>query len=410
MKLTKTSVKALKAPDPSGKQKLHFDDDLRGFGVLCSGRTSTKSYVVQRDLPGGKTRRVTIAPFNILSLDEARQKAAKLLLDMHQGIDPRAERKAKAAASAARQSRDITLRLAFEEFLANRPALRDKSKQSYSDGMKHLDSWLDRSLREISREMVERRHKEIAVEVEKRRGSRGASSANGAMRAFRAVWNFAADRRDLPPCPVKLRKQWHPEPRRESYVAYQDLSKFYAAVRALQNDVARDYLTLLLFTGMRRGEAASLRWSDVDLIEKVIRIPSERTKGGRGLALPMSDVIYDMLGARHEIGNLGGFVFPAASESGHIEEPKFPLQLIAKASGVKATCHDLRRTFLTIAEGCEISAYALKAIAGHSMGSDVTRGYLQLTPERLRAPMQQIADRIKGLCAQSDAKKVIFLR
>jgi len=80
VKLTKATVTKLKAPDPSGKPKLHFDDGLRGFGVLCSGRTPTKTYIVQRDLPGGKTRRVTIAPINILALDKARQKAAETLL------------------------------------------------------------------------------------------------------------------------------------------------------------------------------------------------------------------------------------------------------------------------------------------------------------------------------------------
>jgi len=288
--------------------------------------------------------------------------------------------------------------LAFEEFLANRPTLRDKSRLSYADALRHLDAWLDRPLREITRDAVERRHKEIAAEVEQRRGTRGASSANAAMRALRAVWNFAADRRDLPPCPVKLRRQWYHEPRRETYVCAADLPRFYAAVQALPNAVHRDYLTLLLFTGMRRTEAAGLRWTDVDFVEKVIRVPAERTKGKRTLALPMSDFVCAMLTARREIGNLGGYVFPAASKSGHIEEPKFPLQLVAKACGVRVSPHDLRRTFLTVAESLNPSAFALKALVGHTVSNDVTGGYVQLSPERLRALAQQITDKILRLC------------
>ena len=67
MKLTERSIARLAAPAPSGQQTAYWDADLRGFGVLVSGRTSTKSFIVQRDLAGGKTRRVTIASVAELS-------------------------------------------------------------------------------------------------------------------------------------------------------------------------------------------------------------------------------------------------------------------------------------------------------------------------------------------------------
>lgn len=54
--------------------------------------------------------------------------------------------------------------------------------------------------------------------------------------------------------------------------------------------------------------------------------------------------------------------------------------------------HDLRRTFITIAESIDIPAYTLKALVNHHVGTDVTQGYLQINVERLRAPMQQITD------------------
>ncbi|KTD24022.1 phage-related integrase [Legionella maceachernii] len=39
-------------------------------------------------------------------------------------------------------------------------------------------------------------------------------------------------------------------------------------VQQLQNDVFRDYLLLILLTGLRRQEAATLRWDQVDLNAK----------------------------------------------------------------------------------------------------------------------------------------------
>ena len=70
---------------------------------------------------------------------------------------------------------------------------------------------------------------------------------------------------------------------------------------------------------------------------------------------------------------------------------------VAKASGISVTIHDLRRTFITVAESCDIPVYALKGLVNHSMGTDVTAGYVVAGPERLRAPMQKVTDRFKEL-------------
>jgi integrase len=393
MKLNKTTLKGLKAPDPSGKPKLHFDDELKGFAVLCSGKTAVRSYIVQRDLPDGKTRRITIGNVAEIELDQARAEAADALHKLRQGIDPKAERKAQAGT-------DITLRTAFAAYLASRPNLRPKTLTYYKDSLSYIDAWLDRPLRTIDREAVEIRHREIAKEVIARNGTSGAGTANGAMRTLRAIWNFAVDRYELPGRnPVRLdRQQWFKEPRRESHVADTDLSRFYAGIQNLQNTVARDYLTLLLFTGLRRGEAARLTWDDIDLTARTITIPAGSTKAGRTLALPMSDIIHAMLVGRRSVGRTA-FVFPSIGRTGYIAEPKFPLRLIAKATGIQISPHDLRRTYLTAAEAAGVHGYVLKALANHALPQgDVTGGYLQISVERLREPVQKIADRLKILC------------
>ncbi|TIN50214.1 MAG: DUF4102 domain-containing protein, partial [Mesorhizobium sp.] len=69
---------------------LHWDADLKGFGVLCSGVTSTKTFIAQRTLPDGKTRRVTVAAVNEMALSKAREEAADMLVDLRKGKDPKA--------------------------------------------------------------------------------------------------------------------------------------------------------------------------------------------------------------------------------------------------------------------------------------------------------------------------------
>ena len=131
--------------------------------------------------------------------------------------------------------------------------------------------------------------------------------------------------------------------------------------------------------------------------ERVIRLPAAVTKPGRKLDLPMSDFVHALLVARRALGDTV-WVFPANSQSGHIEEPKFFLARVRDVTGIEISAHDLRRSFVTTAEACDLSAYALKGLVNHSLGNDVTSGYIQMNAERLREPAQRVTDRLKDLC------------
>ena len=370
---------------------LHWDRELKGFGVLCSGTTGSKSFIVQRHLPGSKSpRRVTVASAAEIGLKEARERAAELLLGMRRGIDPKAPRSGQAG----------TLGSMLERYLRGRNSLSARSRENYRSRVEgYLGPWLHRPLREITPDMVEDRHRQIKAEIESAGRHAGDATANAVMVALRTIWNYAADLDpSLPANPVRrLKRQWFSVHRRERHVASKDLPKFYAGVLALANPVARDYLLLLLFTGLRRREAAGLRWDHIDLAEGVIRIPAAATKTRQKLDLPMTDVVRDLLAARRAVGK-EEYVFPADSRSGHIEEPRHPLDLVAEATGIRVSAHDLRRTFITAAESADISPMALKALVNHSLGGDVTAGYVQMTTERLREPAQRVADRLKKLC------------
>jgi integrase len=74
------------------------------------------------------------------------------------------------------------------------------------------------------------------------------------------------------------------------------------------------------------------------------------------------------------------------------------LKYLTETSGIKFTFHDLRRTFITVAESLDISAYAIKRLVNHKNGSDVTEGYIIANHDRLRAPMQRITDFFKENC------------
>ena len=158
---------------------------------------------------------------------------------------------------------------------------------------------------------------------------------------------------------------------------------------------------MLLFTGLRRQEAAQLTWNQIDFAGKTLKVID--TKNHLDHSLPLSDYLYNLLLNRHQTST-SLYVFPSNSQGGYIIEPRRQIAKVIQNSNVTFTIHDLRRTFITIAESLDISAYAVKRLLNHKMTSDVTAGYIMNDVERLRKPMQ-LSSKIPSL----NISKIIFI-
>jgi integrase len=300
----------------------------------------------------------------------------------------------------------------LEAYIAARKTLSAGSVREYRRKIEtHLQPWLDLPLRYITPDMVEVRHRAIPGEIAKAKRYSGNTAANLAMKTLSLLWNFAAERDPaLPSNPVRrLRRQWYPTQRRERHIKQDNIARFYAAVCGLENTVARDWILLMLHTGLRRRESAALRWEHIDFSARIIHVPANLTKNKQPLDLPMTTYVHDLLKARREQGN-AKFIFPSYAVSGHIEEAKHVFEQVATACDIVVSAHDLRRTYITIADSCDISYAALKQLVNHSMKSDVTRGYIQMEAERLRKAAQTVCDKLLVLCGVGRTGKVVQLR
>lgn len=115
------------------------------------------------------------------------------------------------------------------------------------------------------------------------------------------------------------------------------------------------------------------------------------TRNHQDHTLPLSDFLFELL-QRRQTDAVNDYVFPGAKSSGRIVEQRKQMVIVTEGPGVSFTLHDLRRTFITIAESLDIPAYALKRLLNHKMNNDVTAGYIVSDVERLRAPMQKVTD------------------
>jgi len=381
LRLTKRNIDQIARP--ASGQILYYDDQLRGFGLRVG--TKSSAFFAERQVQR-RTVRATIGPYPIISPEVARQKAMGLLADMVAGNNPNvAKRRADVSA--------LTVSEAFEAFFTARTKLSANTTPNYRRSIDlYLKEWRSKPITSITSDMVIALHRDLS-------DKRGGTTANSVMRHLRSVYNFvAATVGDLPANPVSVlgkARMWNTERRRRTLIPSHALGRWFAAVQNETED-ARDFLTVALFTGMRRSEIATLRWEFIDLIAETLTVP--RTKNGEPLTLPLSWYLTDLFIGRRQADETGEWVFPGRGKTGHLCEVKSFVARVSKASGVEFTMHDLRRTFITLAEGLDIPAYALKRLLNHSIESDVTGGYIVIDAERLRGPVDRIAEKILSLC------------
>ena len=403
MKLTKSVVDKLDPPTPvppATKAQTFFRDDiLTGFGVRVTSN-GVKSFIVETRI-NGRTRRKSLGQYGRLTVEEARKKAKKFLGQVADGKDPIAEERRDKA-------RKIKLSEVFEDYLKTRKTLKASTIHDYRRIMREaFADWQARPLASITKDRVAKRHMAL--------GERSQARADNAMRVLRALFYFAQGQYEdengqslFPDNPVKRlshTKAWYRIGRRKTVIKAHDLPAWYQAVISLQSDritgkseTVRDYLLLLLFTGLRRTEGATLKWEQIDLRARTLTVID--TKNKEHHVLPLSNFLLDLL-ARRKADATSKYVFPGDGKTGYIVEPRRVLAKISGISGVSFTLHDLRRTFITVAESLDIPAYALKRLLNHKMSHDVTAGYIISDVDRLRMPMQKITDSLLGLVSAS---------
>lgn len=238
IRLTKKTIDAI--PRPLQGQELYRDTLLSGFGLRVGSQS--KVFFVEGQV-NRRTRRVTIGRADVFTAEVARKKALSILGEMGEGRDPN---------QAKRQqfSEQITLEKAFESFFAARTHLSPYTVENYKRTPRvYLKAWLKKPLKQITRQMVLKRHQQLAE-------ASGEVTANCVMRHLRSVYNFVAATQDeFPANPVQILTQaraWNRENRRRTVVAAHQLPAWWTGV--MQEPVySRDYLLVALFTGAESG-------------------------------------------------------------------------------------------------------------------------------------------------------------
>ncbi|MBL0230452.1 MAG: integrase family protein [Moraxellaceae bacterium] len=390
---TKAKLDTLPLPDKD--RETYFDKTVQELQLRITSK-GAKSFVVVRRV-NNRVVRTTLGRYPAMTIDQARTEARKQLGLMVVGIDPNKAKKAE-------RVKGVTLSQCLTDYLSIRANLADSTKKGYQAMVNnHLTDWQEKPLKDIDRDMVATRHKKIVDSGE-------GIAANNVMRCLRALFNFANGQyedehgkplfTDNPVTRISHTRAWTPEVRRKSIIRVSELPIWIKAVNELRASddncidespaLVADYLEFCLFSGLRRDDVLCLRWEQVEL-DTALMHPVIHKKKKEVMTLPLTNYLIAILERRKQV-QVNEYVFAGRGGDGRFDEPKRQIAKVVEATGIKFSSHDLRRTYVTIAERLDISPYAIKSLVTHSIGNDVTGGYAIIDVERLRAPMQKITD------------------
>jgi integrase len=364
--LTKTVVEALPLPEKKGKQVLVWDAKLNGFGVRLT--PAGRVYIVQGRV-NGMSLRYAVGKHGLITADNARRKALKILADMDDGIDPR---------RSQTDSGQTTLREWAEQYKKHKRVGKDRlqlKEASKANIDKHLKGifkkWADKPISEITRDKV--------LLTYRNECKRSAAQTSQAFRELRAIYNWALVKSTgndgqltIPLNPVMaLKGEWKTPPPRTNKIPEDKIGIAWNYLQSLrdapfrQTRTTADMVCFIMLTGARFSEAATLPWAQVDFDGKGWRLPDPKNR--KPITLPLSSLTIDILKNRPQENE---FVFPGRS-GGHIKDCRDVLTKLSNHINHKISPHDLRRTFAAVAKAAGGRFTDRKLLLNHSIPGDV---------------------------------------
>jgi integrase len=364
MRFTKPRIAGL-ALATGRAELIAFDDDLPGFGIRIRAG-GKRTWIVQYRV-GHKQRRLTLGSTAAMELEQARAAAKKTLAKIQLEQDPQADRARRRAQAA------LTLGSLIDRYLAvKQDRLRPRS---YAETQRQLRrDW--KPLHELPVADIQRT--DIANRLGILATENGPVAADRARAALSAFYTWAMREGLAPANPVIGTNRPADPVARDRVLTDAELTMIW---RACGDNDYGNIIRLLIVTGQRREEIASLSWPEIDLEKTTISLPGDRTKNHRPHEVPLSDQALAILKA---VPRRAGrdFLFGARDSafSGY-SKSKAALDNRMHAAGIATEgptekhqsipewrLHDIRRTVATRMADIGIQPHVIEAVLNHVSG------------------------------------------
>jgi len=277
----KLSDRTLQSLKPRSELYDVWDSTTPGFGVRISP-SGRKTFVLAAHVPGKSGTRRALGEYGVISLAEAREKAAEWKKLIKRGVDP-ADEEARQRAAEQRK-RANTLAAVSEDFIRKKLPRERRGKEAERDIRREfLPVFGGRPITEITASEIRGliKHKAESAPVQ----------ARNLLALIKRLMAWAVDADDYgltesPAAQLKASKIIEdPKLSRERTLSDDEIFALWRAAGRTWNPHGPVY-ELLILSGLRLNEAADASWPEFDLKNGLWTIPAERMKGKNGKARP----------------------------------------------------------------------------------------------------------------------------
>lgn len=361
--LTEALLQSLSTTD----SRIYRDRILCGFCLKANKRSRT--FLVATSVQG-KQFRMTLGRWPLISVESARTLAMEALRECRAGRNP---------ASTKRGSLP-TLMETLPSY-CNDKRLKASSRSRYDSMIRtHFAPWKDQAVSTMTGPaFAEHCHhfsqNNGAAIVEVGRGLIGAM-----IRYLNAVHGLQLDNPFHKLAAAGLMPE-RSKPRAR-VLREDELAQWRQAVDQC-GEIQRDYLLLLLYTGLRRGEAMNLTHDAIDFASGAIFIPE--TKNGKPHCLPITPAMCEILERRCKGLGRTGKLFDGMSKE-HVHK------MAIRRGAPRFMLHDLRKLVATTGEKLKFSDAVMRRILNHTPPkSDVLHShYVQLANPDIKPALEAI--------------------
>lgn len=260
--LTDPFLKSLKGRNG---QYIVWDKTLRSFGVRVSQKGAVSFIVVGRT-PKGKPVKATVGRYPEMKLAEARAEAKTIKLQIKDGTYQSAKENAPKAETTPRSA--ITFSECVDEYIETYAKVKMRERS-----WKELSYVLNRRFKQVLGDKVlgDITEDDLADIIDSVVEEGKPSAANHAVTDIKRFFSWAADRRRkyVKELPAAVLEKPFDDNRRTRVLNEQELGDIYIAAEEMGYPFA-DMVQLLILTGARRAQIASLRWDKVNFEDRWI--------------------------------------------------------------------------------------------------------------------------------------------